>query len=36
MKEVIKHLEAENLKMIILAINLEKIDGQNGLNELVY
>ena len=36
MKEVIKHLDAENLKMVILAVNLEKVDGNNGLDDLVY
>ena len=36
LKEVIKHLDAENLKMIILAINLEKVEGEKGLDDLVY
>ena len=36
MKEVIKHLNAENLKMVILAINLERVEGDNGLDDMVY
>ena len=36
MKEVIKHLETEKLKMVVIAVNLEKVDGQNGLNELIH
>lgn len=35
-KEVIKHLNAENLKMIILATNLEKVEGDKGLDDMVY
>jgi ribosomal protein L7Ae-like RNA K-turn-binding protein len=35
MKEVKKHLNAENLKMIILAVNLERVEEDNGLDELV-
>jgi hypothetical protein len=36
MKEVIKHLNAENLKMIIMAINLERVEGDNGLDGMIY
>ena len=35
-KEVMKHLYAENLKMIIIAVNLERVDGENGLNGLIF
>jgi selenocysteine insertion sequence-binding protein 2 len=35
-KEVLKHLEAENLKMVIVAVNLERVDGENGLDEMTY
>jgi|LauGreDrversion4_2_1035121.scaffolds.fasta_scaffold33357_4 ribosomal protein L7Ae-like RNA K-turn-binding protein len=35
-KEVIKHLNAENLKMIIMAINLERVEGENGLDGMIY
>jgi len=35
MKEVIKHLNAENLKMIILAVNLERVEGEKGLDDMV-
>jgi ribosomal protein L30E len=35
-KEIVKHLGAENLKMVILAINLERVDGENGLDDYVY
>ena len=35
-KEVMKHLYAENLKMIIIAINLEKVSGENGLDTIIY
>ena len=35
-KEVIKHLNADNLKMVIVAVNLEKIDGDNGLDDMVW
>ncbi len=36
MKEVVKHLNAENLKMIIMAVNLEQVEGDNGLDGLIY
>lgn len=36
MKEVMKHLDAENLKMVILAVNLERVNGDNGLDEMVH
>lgn len=36
MKEVVKHLLAENLKMVIVAVNLEHVDGANGLDEMIY
>jgi hypothetical protein len=36
MKEVVKHLNAENLKMIIMAINLERVEGENGLDGMTY
>ena len=36
MKEVFKHLNAENLKMIIMAINLERVEGENGLDGMAY
>lgn len=36
MKEVMKHLNAENLKMVIVAINLERVDGDKGLDDMVY
>ncbi len=36
MKEVVKHLNLENLKMIIMAINLERADGENGLDGMSY
>ena len=36
MKEVIKHLNAENLKMIIMSINLERVEGENGLDGMIY
>ena len=36
MKEVIKHLNAENLKMIIMAVNLERVEGDNGLDGMIY
>jgi selenocysteine insertion sequence-binding protein 2 len=35
-KEVLKHLNAENLKMIVIAVNLEKVDGDKGLDDMVY
>lgn len=35
-KEVIRHLNAENLKMVILAINIEKVEEEKGLDEMVY
>ncbi|CDW71319.1 UNKNOWN [Stylonychia lemnae] len=34
-KEVAKHLDAENLKMVILAINIEKVEGDNGLDDYI-
>jgi ribosomal protein L7Ae-like RNA K-turn-binding protein len=34
-KEVQKHLNAENLKMVILAVNLEKVEDDNGLDSMV-
>lgn len=36
MKEVVKHLHAENLKLVILATNLERVEGEKGLDDLVY
>ncbi len=36
MNEVIKHLNAENLKMIIMAVNLEQVEGDRGLDALIY
>jgi hypothetical protein len=36
MKEVIKHLTAENIKMIIMALNLERVEGDNGLDGMIY
>jgi ribosomal protein L7Ae-like RNA K-turn-binding protein len=36
MKEVIKYLNGENLKLVIIATNLEKVEGNKGLDELVY
>jgi ribosomal protein L7Ae-like RNA K-turn-binding protein len=36
LKEVFKHLNAENLKMVILATNLEHVEGEKGLDDLVY
>ena len=36
MKEVIKHLDAENLKMVNVAINLERVEGDNGLDDMVW
>ena len=36
MKEVNKHLNAENLKMIIMSINLERVEGDNGLDRMIY
>ena len=35
MKEVFKHLNAENLKMIIMAVNLERVEGENGLDGMI-
>lgn len=35
-KEVKKHLYAENLKMIIIAVNLERVEGENGLDVMIY
>jgi ribosomal protein L7Ae-like RNA K-turn-binding protein len=35
-KEVLKHLNAENLTIVVLANNLEKVDGEKGLDDLVY
>lgn len=35
-KEVLKHLTAKNLKAVVLATNLEKVEETNGLDELVY
>eukprot|EP00347_Sterkiella_histriomuscorum_P002585 403367576 len=35
-KEIMKHLAAENLKMVILAINLERVDGEHGLDDFIY
>lgn len=32
MKEVTKHLNAGNLTMLIVATNLEKVDGENGID----
>ena len=34
-KEVLKHLNADNLKMVILAVNLEKVEDENGLDSIV-
>ena len=34
-KEVVKHLIAENLKMVIMAVNLERIEEDKGLDDLV-
>lgn len=31
-----KHLYADNLKMIIIAINLERVEGENGLDLIIY
>jgi hypothetical protein len=36
MKEVVKHLNAENVKMIIMAVNLERVEGENGLDGMTY
>ena len=36
MKQVIKHLNAENLKMVILSVNVERVEGENGLDTLIY
>ena len=36
MKQVIKHLNAENLKMIVVAVNIERVEGENGLDGLIY
>lgn len=36
MKEVMKHLIAENLKMVIVAVNLEQVEDENGLDSMVY
>ena len=36
MKEVMKHLNAENLKMVIVAVNLERVEGDNGLDGMIY
>jgi len=36
MKEVVKHLNAENLKMVIMAVNLERVEGENGLDGMIY
>jgi hypothetical protein len=36
MKEVYKHLMAENLKMVIVAVNLERVEGLNGLDDMIY
>ena len=33
--EVLKHLQAENLKMVIMATNLEKVKEERGLDEKV-
>ena len=35
MKEVQKHLHAENLKLVVIAINLERVEGDHGLDDLV-
>lgn len=35
MKEVLKHLRAENIKMIILAVNIEEVDAQDGLDDYI-
>ena len=34
-KEVIKHLNAQNLKMIIMAVNLERNEEDKGLDDYV-
>lgn len=36
LKEIIKHLIAENLKMVILAVNMEQVEDDNGLDQMVY
>jgi ribosomal protein L7Ae-like RNA K-turn-binding protein len=36
MKEVLKHLRAENIKMIILATNIEEVDAQDGLDDYIH
>ena len=36
MKEVLKHLNVENLKMVIMAINIERAEGENGLDGMIY
>lgn len=36
MKEVLKHLNVENLKMVIMAVNIERAEGENGLDGMIY
>jgi ribosomal protein L7Ae-like RNA K-turn-binding protein len=36
MKEVLKHLLAENVKLVILATNLERVEGDKGIDEIVH
>lgn len=36
MKEVQKHLHAENLKLLVIATNLERVDGDHGLDDIVH
>lgn len=35
MKEVLKHTQAESLKLVLFAVNLERVDGEKGLDEMV-
>ena len=35
LKEVQKHLHADNLEMVILATNLEKVEEAKGTDEIV-
>ena len=36
LKEIMKNLLAKKLNMVIIATNIEKVEGQYGLDEYIY
>eukprot|EP00350_Pseudokeronopsis_sp_OXSARD2_P003544 CAMPEP_0170543448 /NCGR_PEP_ID=MMETSP0211-20121228/2558_1 /TAXON_ID=311385 /ORGANISM="Pseudokeronopsis sp., Strain OXSARD2" /LENGTH=284 /DNA_ID=CAMNT_0010846825 /DNA_START=1204 /DNA_END=2058 /DNA_ORIENTATION=+ len=36
LKETLKHLQAEALKLVIIAKNLERVEGEKGIDELIF